>query len=364
MKKVLPISLLVLCVTIPAAAQQQQEKNLFNHMDAAVTLGTTGLGIDLAMPVGESVRLRTGFSYVPRIEVPMTFGVQVGEDAAESKKKFDKLSNTLSNFTGQEVNSEVYTLGRPKFWNWNVMVDVFPLKNNRHWHVTAGFYLGPSKIAEAYNKTESMSTLVAINLFNNLRQRVLDSPVLNDEFYFYDHTVKEVLMNIGILRDMGIINEKDFPAELDDMYLDPKNNFVKRGYKNIANYGQMGVFIGTYKHDIVDDEGNVIHKKGDAYIMQPDENSMVKTDMKVNSFKPYVGIGYDGCLVKGNDRVKIGFDAGVMFWGGTPHLTTHDGTDLIHDVENVPGKVGDYVSIVRKAKVFPMVNARLSFRLF
>jgi hypothetical protein len=126
----------------------------------------------------------------------------------------------------------------------------------------------------------------------------------------------------------------------------------------------MGVFIGTYKHDVVDDEGNVIHKKGEAYIMQPDENSMVKTDMKVNSFKPYVGIGYDGCLVKGNERVKIGFDAGVMFWGGTPHLTTHDGTDLIHDVENVPGKVGDYVSIVRKAKVFPMVNARLSFRLF
>jgi hypothetical protein len=126
----------------------------------------------------------------------------------------------------------------------------------------------------------------------------------------------------------------------------------------------MGVYIGTYKHDIVDADGNVIHKKGDAYMIEPDERSMVTVDMKVNSFKPYVGIGYDGRLLKTTDRVKIGFDAGLMFWGGTPHLTTHDGTDLIHDVENVPGKVGDYADIIRKANVYPMVNARLSFRLF
>ena len=365
MKNTFPASLLALAMaTLPVAAQEQQDKNLLNHMDAAVTVGTTGVGVDLAMPVGDAVRLRTGFSYVPRIEVPMTFGVQVGEDVAASRQKFDRLAKALSNFTGQEVKNEVQTLGRPKFWNWNVLVDLYPLKNNHHWHVTAGFYLGPSHIAEAYNKTESMSTLVAINIFNNLRDRVVDSPVLKDEWYFYDYTAKEVLMNIGVLKDMGIIRESDFPDELDDVYLDPKNNFVKRAYQNIADYGRMGVYIGVYKHDIVDEEGNVVHKKGEAYIIEPDENSMVKADMKVNSFKPYVGIGYDGRLLKGNDRITIGFDAGVMFWGGTPHLTTHDGTDLIHDVENVPGKVGDYVSLIQKAKAFPMVNARLSFRLF
>lgn len=365
MKNTFPACLLALCmVPMTVVAQQQQDEKLMKHMDAALTMGTTGLGIDVAMPVGDMLRLRTGFSYVPRIEVPMSFGVQVGEDAATSKNKFDKLSKTLSNFTGQQVNNEVNTLGRPRFWNWNVMVDLYPLKNNRHWHVTAGFYLGPSRIAEAFNKTESMSTLVAINLFNNLRNRVINSPVLTDEWYFYDYTAKEVLMNIGVLKDMGIIKERDFPDELDDVYLDPKNNFVKRAYQNIANYGRMGVYIGVYKHDIVDDEGNIVHKKGDPYIIEPDENSMVKANMTVNSFKPYVGFGYDGRLIKGNDRVKIGFDAGIMFWGGTPHLTTHDGTDLIHDVEKVPGKVGDYVSIIKNAKVFPMVNARLSFRLF
>ena len=346
------------------SAQQQPDKMLLNHMDIGVNLGTTGLGVDLAMPVGEYVRLRTGFSYMPRIEVPMTFGVQVGQDAATSKTKFDKLSKALSSFTGQKVNDEVETTGKPSFANWNVMVDFYPLKNNRHWHVTVGFFLGSSKVAEAYNKTESMSTLVAMNLFNNLHERVITSPVLTDKWYFYDNTVEEVLMNIGILRDLGFISEKDFPDQLDGVYFNPDNNFVKRGYQNIANYGRMGVYIGKYKEDVVDDEGNVIHHKGDAYMIEPDEQSMVKADMKVNAFKPYLGIGYDGRLLKDNDRVKIGFDAGVMFWGGTPHLTTHDGTDLIHDVEGVPGKVGDYVSLIRKMKVCPLLDVRLSFRLF
>ena len=98
--------------------------------------------------------------------------------------------------------------------------------------------------------------------------------------------------------------------------------------------------------------------------MEPDENSMVKADMKVNKVKPYLGIGYDGLLTKKNKDVTIGFDAGVMLWGGTPSLTTHDGTDLIHDVENVPGKVGNYINTIEKIKVFPLLNFRIAYKIF
>ena len=156
--------LLALLMNAGASAQTKDDNGAFKHMDLGVNLGTTGIGAELAMPAGKVLRLRTGFSYMPRIEVPMTFGVQVGQDPAKSREKFNRLSNALNNFTGQEVKDEVYTQGRPRFWNWNVLVDVYPLKNNRHWHVTAGFYLGPSRIAEAFNKTESMGTLVAMNI--------------------------------------------------------------------------------------------------------------------------------------------------------------------------------------------------------
>ena len=91
---------------------------------------------------------------------------------------------------------------------------------------------------------------------------------------------------------------------------------------------------------------------------------MVKADMKVNAFKPYIGVGYDGRLLKNEDKLYVGFDAGIMFWGGTPQLKTHDGTDLIHDVEGIPGKVGDYVSTMEKFKVFPLINAKITYKLF
>jgi hypothetical protein len=91
---------------------------------------------------------------------------------------------------------------------------------------------------------------------------------------------------------------------------------------------------------------------------------MVKADMKVNAFKPYIGFGYDGRLVKGNDRLHVGFDAGIMFWGGKPCLYAHDGTDLIKDVENITGKVGDYVDQMSKLVIYPVANVRFTYTIF
>jgi hypothetical protein len=53
-----------------------------------------------------------------------------------------------------------------------------------------------------------------------------------------------------------------------------------------------------------------------------------------------------------------------MFWGGTPRIYTHDGTDLSRDVENIGGKVGTYVDIVKAFKVFPVMNVRFTRTIF
>lgn len=341
--KQLAIALALTISSMAANAQEQNDrkKNFFNHMDFGVTAGSTGLGFDLAMPVGNYVRLRTGMSVVPRLEVPMTFGVQVGDDPATSQSKFERLSGYLSGLTGNKVKQDVDMIGKPKMWNWNFMVDIYPLKNNRHWHVTAGFFLGPSKVAEAQNDIQSMATLMAVDIYNNLYDKV--------------HDAQGNKLPYTELAGVKII---DVPGVSNDLYM------LKELQSGLHYNGRMGVQLGTYSHDIVDDEGNILHKKGENYMMEPDENSMVSADMKVNAFKPYLGVGYDGRLVKKNDHLHIGFDAGVMMWGGTPHLTTHDGTDMIHDVENIPGKVGDYVSAIEKFKVFPVANLRISYRLF
>ena len=344
MKKVKYYFLTALAFTaVSAGAQNEQgtiDKRLFNHLDFSISAGTTGLGFDLAMPAGDYVRLRTGFSFIPRIEVPMTFGIQVGDDPSTSSSKFNRLSSMLESFTGNKVEDHVEMTGKPKMWNWSVLVDFYPLKHNKHWRVTAGFFLGTSNVAEAFNKTESMPALMAVDIYNNLYDKL------------HGKSREEVI-------DVKLI---DLGPGYENFYSDPRMLFFLQ--EKLDNAGRMGINLGTYKHDIVDEEGNVVHKQGEKYWMEPDKNHMVKADMKVNAFKPYIGLGYDGRLVKGNDRLHVGVDAGLMLWGGRPSLYTHDGTDLINDVEGISGKVGDYVKFMSKITVFPVANVRFSYTIF
>ena len=104
------------------------------------------------------------------------------------------------------------------------------------------------------------------------------------------------------------------------------------------------------------------HRRGDGLPKMIREPSLER--MYVNNFKPYLGFGYEGRLMKGDDRYLISFDCGAMFWGGTPRIVTHDGTDLTHDVEDIPGGVGSDVRFIGALKVFPVLNVRLTRKLF
>ena len=317
-----------------------KDPNIFNHLDLSITAGTTGVGFDLAAPIGDYVKLRTGFSAMPRFDLPTTYKIQVGDDATKSKSKFENIANRLEPTLGRKIEPKVGAIRQFTMWNWNVMVDVYPFKQNKHWRFTGGFYLGPSQVAEAFNDTESMPTLMAVNLYNTAYDKL------------HGKTRRE-LTDVQLI-DLGTGLE-DFARDIDDLII---------LQEKFDRYGRMGVKMGTYRKDIVDEQGNVIHKEGETYFLEPDENCMVKATMHVNNFKPYAGFGYEGRLVKGNDRYLVSFDCGLMFWGGTPELKTHDGTDLIHDVRDVPGRIGSNVRFIEKFKAFPVLNVRLTRKLF
>ncbi len=328
-------------VSVSASAQvDSQPWDKFNHLNVGVTLGTTGLGVEASMPINKYLWVRSGLSFMPRVEVPMTFGIQIGDDPAASKNKFDRMASVLEDLTGTPVSDEVKMTGKAKMWNWHVLFDIYPLQQNLHWRVTAGFFLGPSNVAEAFNQTESMTSLLAVDIYNNTYDKL------------HGKTMRE-LANVKLI-DLGPGYE-DIYTDL-DVLLKMQELFDKAG--------RMGIHLGDYSHDITDEDGNVIHKKGDPYVMTPNQEHMVKADMKVNAFKPYIGIGYDGRLVKGNDRLHVGFDAGIMLWGGKPSLYAHDGTDLINDVEGITGKVGDYVDFMSKLSVYPVANVRFTYTIF
>ena len=298
---------ILLFATLSAAflSTSAQKVSAFEHLDIGVTLGTTGVGIDVATPLSEQFRVRAGFSFVPEFDVKMNFDMD-GENGSNVNSVADKFAD----MTGLAIDDNIDMIGQPNIFNGNLLVDFYPIKNV-NFHVTAGFYVGSSRIASACNAIEDMATLVSASMYNNIYDNIeAGEPIFGDVY---------------------------LSPELEEKFL---------------SYGRMGVHLGNR----VD--------TGEPYIMEPDENSTVKVDVFVNSFKPYLGVGYGGKLAKNNDCVRIAFDAGVMFWGGAPKVVTHDGVDLVRDVENIGGKVGEYISIAKALQVYPVLNLKLSFRVF
>lgn len=95
------------------------------------------------------------------------------------------------------------------------------------------------------------------------------------------------------------------------------------------------------------------------YLLQPDANGNARATLNTNGFKPYVGIGIGRAVPK--KRVNFKFDMGVMFWG-TPDVVDHNGVSL--SKQNWDGKDGGAFRVISKFKVYPVLNFRVSGRIF
>lgn len=316
-----------------------KEHDILQHLDLSLTLATTGIGVEVASPIGEYVKVRAGFEFMPRFEKTMEFDLtikgqpvkQYDSDGNRMYTTFDKLNDFLYSFTGYEVQDHADMLGRPTITNGKFLVDVFPLKENKHWRVTAGFFYGPSKFAEADNTTPTMISLYSVGMYNRMYDKALKGESLFDLGEFTDQNVS---FNPQVLID------------------------------KVKNFGRLGFAVGYYKNDVLDAEGNVIHEKGERYIVEPGADGMVHVQAKSNAFKPYLGVGYETNLSKKADDWKFSIDLGAMFWGGKPDLYVHDGTNLTVDVENIRGQVGNYVKLFKAFPVYPVLSVHFTKRIF
>lgn len=308
--------------------QEKVDNNIFTHLDLGIVLGTDGIALDLAAPIGNYVQMRIGFSYMPRFEKKLSFQAQLGDtpesrydengnlildaDGKPIQTRFDKMAALMADITGYKVDEYIDMMATPTFWNGKILVDVFPFKK-KNWFFTAGIYVGPARVARAYNTTEDMPSLMAMSMYNNIYDKVLaEEPVIS-----YNGTGLEL------------------PPQVNDKFIE---------------YGRMSVPIGYYRSN------------GEQYRMVPNEEGMVKAEVIANIVRPYVGFGYRLPISK-DQRTLFSFNAGVLCWGD-PKLLTHDGTDLVHDIEGVKGQVGTYVKIVTAAKVYPILNITFARRLF
>lgn len=353
--------ILTLLISATGIVDTQAQIQL-NHVDLSASVGTDGIGFDIGMPVNDYLQVRMGASFMPHIKRNIAFETVIGdtdptltveENIAQSTARFDALTCMMSSFAGNGIERYVNAYSEPTFNNFKLMVDILPFKNNKHWHFTAGFYLGSARISKVYNKAADMTTLLGITVYNRMYQDVLsEDPLL----------------------------------EYNGNYIYMPENFAER----ILEYGEMGILIGEYSHDIYANEdilwdytafdpitgdvlhekgdiryakGELIHKKGDEYRITPNEDNMLKASTKTNNFRPYLSVGYSTSITKDN-RTAIAINAGMLLWGGTPEITMHDGTNVLKDLQNLRGKFADYADSMSKLKVYPIINIKVTRRLF
>lgn len=319
------------------AKKDFSDRNILNHLDVSLTLGSTGIGFELASPIGNHVRLRTGFAAMPHFNHHMHFGIQNYDDQQGIiETQFDKLANMMKDFTGYEMDDQVEMIGQPTYNNFKLLVDIMPFRDKR-WHFTTGFYIGPTQFAKAFNTTEEMTSLLTLGIYNRMYN------YMKEETYLYEPIYGEV-------------------------FLDPDIGDMMK--EEMTEYGLLGIHIGDFRNEYMTDENGelILDKDGNPqkkpYIMKPDADGMVRAKMKVNKFKPYIGFGYGTAHTGKDSPFNVSFDCGIMFWGGTPSIITHDGTNLTKEVENIGGKVGSYVNALKKLKIFPVVDFKVSYRLF
>ena len=364
-----------------SSASKLAQKGILNHLDVGVNVGTLGLGVDVAVPVGDYVRIRAGYNYMPRFSIKSDFNVetrngsisnliakvgkiddklaQYGIDInspgfAEYKEMFDKFRNV-------EAKDHVTMSLKPNLHQFKFLVDVLPFKNNKHWSFTTGFFVGPSTAGDACNLEKETLILEGINAYN------------------------AIYVNYPEQGIKGTWLHEDGKAKEDPFY----------------RYGVAGFNLGTFAD-------------GDKAIMVPDKDNKARAEMTISKIRPYLGIAYNTHLTRDHkwnlnvdagvlilcgkpkiyaDNVYkidaspirfdengkylggIGFDEDDFYYGdivgripGTykygPYGELRNNVDLARDLHNIPGKVGDMVNTISKFKVYPNASVTVSYRLF
>ncbi len=294
------------------------DKLLFNHLAIGIGFGTEGASLDLALPIGHYVQLRAGMSYLPSIKLTKHF--DASQTGSTGTSNFDSITSILHDITGLQFDEQIDMKASTQLWNGKILVDVFPFKK-KNWFFSAGLYFGPKQVMHIENAAEDMGTLIALSTFNNIYNKVEDA-VANDN-----------------------------PAQIfGDISLTPQM------MDQIMSIGRLGIAVGTYK------QTTESHQAGDIYNMVPDENGMIKLDIRSNVVRPYVGFGYRTAISR-DKRSFFSVDAGILCWG-TLKMITHDGTNLIKEVDVTNPMLKQYTDVVNHMKVYPAINIRFTRQIF
>lgn len=277
--------------------------NTFQHLDVSVTAGTHGFGIDLATPLCQFLQLRAGYDYLPPIRRYVGLDVVVGGQTAP---QYDSNGNRQS-LPFDRVANRIYN--------------------------KTGYDMKEQVTLEGELTMQNVKVMLDVFPFRKKNWH-FTAGLYWGPTHIID--VKNTEASSVTLMCIGLYNQMYDEADASD---------------EIKSYGKIAFYLADYPN-------------GDAYMMQPDKSGEIRIRGSVNRFKPYLGFGYGGRLMRHRGDWKISFDCGALIWGGSPHMIVHDGTDLSRDVVRVRGKLGSRMDEIDALKVYPQVSVRLTKTFF
>lgn len=138
-------------------------------------------------------------------------------------------------------------------------------------------------------------------------------------------------------------------------------------FNNCAFHITGGFYLG--KEDLLTAENTEPLNPGDGLeigeqIVFPGTDGIAHAKLKVNTFKPYVGLGF-GRSIPANHRFNVACDLGVVFWG-KPKVEAWSplSDDWLEVTTTKDGDVNKTLNTFSKIKAWPVANIRFIYRLF
>lgn len=166
--------LCALALTVGASAQiDEDDKQLFNHVGAGVSVGLDGIGFNVATTITPYVQARAGISFMPKIEVnDIDVDLNIGDNEVQQANAFIDKFNQLGLGEGPigHINppKELSMSAKLNMTDFKLLFDIYPTKTSP-WRLTVGFYAGKSQLLEAWT-TNCGDELQAITQYNTALQ--------------------------------------------------------------------------------------------------------------------------------------------------------------------------------------------------
>jgi len=137
------------------------EEGLLNHLSVGLNTGTTGTGIDVAMPLNKLITVKAGFS-----------GWGIGDikfKAINTAREYTQMQMVeIDAIKRSQMVDKVELALKPNFWDFYVLAEIHPFKN-QPFYFSAGLFAGSQNFVHFRNTNEG-----ALGFLYDANQKVLD----------------------------------------------------------------------------------------------------------------------------------------------------------------------------------------------